>query len=422
MVPNRYVHLNLVLLSSILISQCFAFTHPPEVLALKDLYKSLNYPLVLKGWNGSDPCEESWTGVACSGSVVTHIKIQGLNLTGHLGSKLYSLNNLTKLDVSCNNIVGEMPFGLPPNATHMNLSHNSLNGPIGDVFTGLDNLKELDLSYNNFSGDLPLSFGSLSNLTTLFLQNNRFTGSVAYLAELPLTELNIQGNMFSGILPQNFQFIPNLWIGGNKFRAVDNSPSWTIPLDNIPVEHNISRPPTTQASAIKNYPLHKVSEHKKKHMGPGRVAFIVVGTLVATGVALLVAIHLNKLRAKKNLNLKRLESSPSSFHSRPTSATIEVSSTALDEIPPIPPVDSATVSLLGPMQLASLYLNNTEEPLRRSFSRRGRSTGRMKVYTVAELELATNSFSEGNLLGEGSLGPVYRAEFPDGKVQPKAIF
>ncbi|KAF1891978.1 hypothetical protein Lal_00036329 [Lupinus albus] len=274
----------------------------------------------------------------------------------------------------------------------------------------------LDLSYNNFSGDLPRSFGSLSNLSILFLQNNRFTGSVAYLGELPLTDLNIQDNVFSGILPHRFQFIPNLRIGGNKFHEVDNSPSWTFPLQIVPVEHNISHPPTTQASAIKNYPPPKVSEHKKKRMSPGRIAFMVGGgTLIATGVALLVAIHLNKLRAQ-NLNMKRLESSHSSMNSRPTSATIEVSPTVLDESPPVPPVNSATVSLLGPMQLASMHFNNTEEPLRRSFSKRGRSTGRMKVYTVVELQLATNRFNEGNLLGEGSLGPVYRAEFPDGKI------
>lgn len=40
-----------------------------------------------------------------------------------------------------------------------------------------------------------------------------------------------------------------------------------------------------------------------------------------------------------------------------------------------------------------------------------------KLYTVAELQLATNNFSEENLLGQGSLGFVYRAELPDGEVK-----
>jgi serine/threonine protein kinase len=55
---------------------------------------------------------------------------------------------------------------------------------------------------------------------------------------------------------------------------------------------------------------------------------------------------------------------------------------------------------------------------RRSFSKRCRLPARTKLYTVAELQSATNSFSEENLLGEGSLGSVYKAEFPDGQVRP----
>ncbi|ESW34299.1 hypothetical protein PHAVU_001G140900 [Phaseolus vulgaris] len=137
------------------------------------------------------------------------------------------------------------------------------------------------------------------------------------------------------------------------------------------------------------------------------------GTLMATGVALFVAIRLNKLRLQSP-NLKSSENNHGSFHSYPTSATIGVSSTALQESPHIPPFNSA--SFLGPVRLLSMNHNNTEEPFKKSFSTRGRSTGITKIYTVAELELATNCFSEANILGEGSLGPVYRANFPDDKI------
>jgi hypothetical protein len=37
-------------------------------------------------------------------------------------------------------------------------------------------------------------------------------------------------------------------------------------------------------------------------------------------------------------------------------------------------------------------------------------------YTVASLQTATNSFSQEFLVGEGSLGRVYKADFPNGKV------
>ena len=37
-------------------------------------------------------------------------------------------------------------------------------------------------------------------------------------------------------------------------------------------------------------------------------------------------------------------------------------------------------------------------------------------YTIASLQGATNSFSQEFLIGEGSLGRVYKGEFPNGKV------
>jgi hypothetical protein len=38
------------------------------------------------------------------------------------------------------------------------------------------------------------------------------------------------------------------------------------------------------------------------------------------------------------------------------------------------------------------------------------------MFSVADLQAATNSFSQDNLIGEGVVGRVYRAELPDGKV------
>ena len=43
--------------------------------------------------------------------------------------------------------------------------------------------------------------------------------------------------------------------------------------------------------------------------------------------------------------------------------------------------------------------------------------GATTSYTVASLQVATNSFCQDSLLGEGSLGRVYKADFPNGKVK-----
>ena len=46
----------------------------------------------------------------------------------------------------------------------------------------------------------------------------------------------------------------------------------------------------------------------------------------------------------------------------------------------------------------------------------------VKAYSIADLQMATGSFNVENLLGEGSFGRVYRAEFDNGKVTPKLNF
>ncbi|MCL7048067.1 hypothetical protein MKW94_016601 [Papaver nudicaule] len=317
-----WVLLTTFLFSTILIlHQASGLTDPSDVVVLQDLYKSLNQPPQLVGWNlsGGDPCEDSWTGISCSGTSVMFIKLNGLDLNGSLGGNLFNLFNLKQLDVSFNHIEGEIPSSLPPNATHidlsfnnlnqnipfslssmkylrhLNLSHNSLSGPVGNVFMGLPNLKRMDLSYNNFTGDLPSSFGSLLNLTGLYLQNNHFTGSVAFLAYLPLTDLNIQNNHFSGIVPKQFENIPNLWFGENAFQIGANYPPWSFPTDNIPTDQNVENFPKAQSNAIESYPIIIDGKQKHRRLTPGAIAFTVGGiALVATCAAALLAIRIKR--------------------------------------------------------------------------------------------------------------------------------
>ncbi|KAF8043810.1 hypothetical protein BT93_A1961 [Corymbia citriodora subsp. variegata] len=425
-------HLSLFLVLAVFLAlldlQTLAFTDPLDATTLHGLYAALNYPAQLKGWrsDGGDPCEESWTGVACSGSSVIYLKLNGLNLSGSLGDRLYNFHNLKQLDMSSNNIQGDIPYGLPPNVTHLNLacnkliqsiphslpslknlrhlnlSHNLLSGPIGNVFIGLLNLKEMDLSDNKFTGDLPSSFQSLTNLTGLFLQNNRFTGAVILLANLPLIDLDIRDNHFSGVIPKSFQNIPNLWIGGNNFHGTE-SPPWNFPFQNMSLQSNISSPPTTQSSAVENYPSLHQRLHRKGKWGPGGIACVVGGgTLVASCAALLIAIHIHRARAQKD---KVLHRSNSSFHS------ISVR-TVREEISPILPCIPPSTVTARPVPLALLAGRGN----RKSFSRKCEALECVKIYNAAELQFATKGFSEENLICEGSLGPVYEAKLPDGQI------
>ncbi|KAF4374504.1 hypothetical protein F8388_016055 [Cannabis sativa] len=466
-----------IVFSAIMASQTLAFTNPSEVTALQDLYWNLNLPSELRGWRteGGDPCDESWAGVSCYESSIIYLKLRGLNLTGFLGHQLSSLCNLKQMDISFNKIWGPIPDELPPNATHMNLSHNFLSGPVGNVFTGLSNLREMDLSFNNFTGDLPSSFGSLKNLTGLYLQNNKFTGSVTYLSGLPLLDL----------------------MGGNNFHSGD-SPPWHFPLETVPIEQNISRPPTTESSAIESYPIVETFITKKKSMGPGGIAFIVGGgTLVASCIVIYMSIRINQYRARR---LQRSGLNNNTTHSLPVTAvrdlmyililrpssdflgdvsyhkneqlnpvqesllvlhhaiqcfqylvvrnisnavklifipsgfsliSVSISSvlslyetlkndginSSPAEVEESPQMLTFRSPILGPRRMPPIYNSRTQKTSKRkSVTRKHGFPMRAKLFTIADLQSATNSFSETNLLGEGSLGSVYKAEFPDGQV------
>ncbi|CAN0879024.1 Protein STRUBBELIG-RECEPTOR FAMILY 2 [Linum grandiflorum] len=252
----------------------------------------------------------------------------------------------------------------------------------------------MDLSYNNFTGDLPSSFASLKNISRLLLQKNQFTGSVAVLEDLPLIDLNIQSNYFNGTIPSMFQTIPNLWMDGNQFHLAPGYTPWSFPMENsTTVTKNFSTRPSSESSAIvESHPASIVEnhpttlKHKKRLLSLGGVVFVFGGvTLVITGAAIFITMHLNR-----------------------------------SDHPPGDTMNASTPNFTGP--------NHTPSSRRlRSRNRRfsgGKSLGRnnnrapasARVYTVAELQYATNSFSEDHLLGEGSLGSVYRAEFLDGQV------
>ncbi|KAJ8564480.1 hypothetical protein K7X08_000940 [Anisodus acutangulus] len=329
---------------------------------------------------GGDPCDESWTGVSCHQSSVIEID---------LGDQLVNLQHLKHLDLSSNHFHGETPNSLPNNLTdlnlacnnftqsiphtvssmkhlrHLNLSQNLLSGPLADFFGGLENLIMMDLSHNSFSGDLPASFRALKNLTRLYLQTNEFTGSVIFLADLHLHDLNIEYNHFSGVIPESFQNINSLWIAGNRFDIGVNYAPWKFPTDVMPNEQNMSSPPTTESSAIEKYPSNEAGDNRKKRPGSGGIVIMVVGAVI-TVVGAAVFISLRTLRSRK-----QTLDSISSLQSLPISA----------------PQGS----------LAAQYDSPDSS-------------------SMAELQLSTSNFSPVNLLGEGTLGSVYRADFPDGQI------
>nr|XP_015900283.2 receptor-like protein EIX1 [Ziziphus jujuba var. spinosa] len=90
----------------------------------------------------------------------------------------------------------------------LDISHNQLSGKLSNCWSQFDDLVVLNLANNyELSGEIPTSIGSLTNINSLRLSNNKFTG------ELPLSlkecknlvVFDVGGNKLSGAIPT--------WIG-----------------------------------------------------------------------------------------------------------------------------------------------------------------------------------------------------------------
>ncbi|CAN8325570.1 unnamed protein product [Cochlearia groenlandica] len=399
-------------------SVVFCVTDPSDVQALQVLYTSLNSPSQLTNWkNGSgDPCGESWKGVTCESSAVVSIDISDLGVSGTLGYLLSDLKSLRKLDVSGNSIHDTVPYQLPPNLTSLNLARNNLSGnlpysisamgslsdmnvsgntlsmPIGDIFADHKSLSTLDLSHNNFSGDLPSSLSTASKLSALYVQNNQLTGSIDVLSGLPLTTLNVANNHFSGSIPKEFSSIPTLIYVGNTF---DNAPA--SPQPDIPDE---KRKPSG-SNRPTNSPKGKSSESDKGLSG-GVVSGIVFGSLFVAGIVAL-GLYLCFHKNKKNVG---------GSNTRASRRSLPLSGTATEtQEQRVKSVASVADSKSSPAEKVTV-----DRVMKNGSISRIRSPITASQYTVSSLQVATNSFSQENIIGEGSLGRVYRAEFPYGKI------
>ncbi|CDY11072.1 BnaC06g23240D [Brassica napus] len=96
------------------------------------------------------------------------------------------LNYLYGLDLSENELTGEIPSGLGDllKLRALNLSHNYLSGVVPATFSGIRNLESLDLSFNRLHGWIPPQLTALSSLAVF----------------------NVSYNNLSGVIPQGKQF------------------------------------------------------------------------------------------------------------------------------------------------------------------------------------------------------------------------
>ncbi|PRP74319.1 hypothetical protein PROFUN_16264, partial [Planoprotostelium fungivorum] len=103
-------------------------------------------------------------------------------------------------------------FGLLTNLTKIYVNNAHLNGSIPTSICNLTQLTQLDLGLNNYlSGDIPPCIGNLTNLVRLRLVQNQLTGNIPPLQKLTkLEQLSLGSNRLTGTIPDWICNLTNL--------------------------------------------------------------------------------------------------------------------------------------------------------------------------------------------------------------------
>ncbi|CAI9261682.1 unnamed protein product [Lactuca saligna] len=173
----------------------------PDLAPLLSFKSSSDISNKLSSWkNSSDPCDRSsgFYGVSCLHNRVTGLVLEDLNLHGRFDS-LTSLVKLRVLSLKRNRLVGPIPDLSNLNSLKLLfLSYNQISGEFPPL---LPSLFRLDLSHNNLSGRIPATLNRLTQLLTLRLEENQFSGSIRFLNLSSLQDFNISMNNVSGEIP-----------------------------------------------------------------------------------------------------------------------------------------------------------------------------------------------------------------------------
>ncbi|KAL0721079.1 hypothetical protein Bca4012_035678 [Brassica carinata] len=133
-------------------------------------------------------------------------------IAGTLPESLGALRNLQTVDLSSNNFQGPFPLWTT-NATELRLYENNFSGPLPvNINILMPRMEKLYLFHNSFTGEIPSSLCEVSGLQILSLRNNRFSGSFpnCWHRSFMLYGIDASENSLSGEIPASLGVLPSL--------------------------------------------------------------------------------------------------------------------------------------------------------------------------------------------------------------------
>eukprot|EP00253_Pinus_taeda_P034950 PITA_34950 len=301
------------------------------------------------------------------------LSIPGNNLSGKIPDSMANLQQLRYLYLNHNQLSGDIPASLGKcvNLLLLDLSYNKLSGNIPEELAGLANLAfYFNLSKNLLSGHVPLELGKLDKLQAIDISENQITGHIPSIvgSYKEVAYLNLSYNALEGPIPVSISELLSL----QDLDLSSNNLSGGIPISlaNLTMLQHL------------NFSFNKLlGEVPKEGVFKKIRATAFMGNLGLCGPW----VNLPPCYAHKHksvFNLKRV----------------------------IIPVVVAIVVLC--LFLAILWRKNCRRNIQRETGP-SLNVGHRRI-SYAELVIATNEFSDANLLGIGSFGKVYKGILNDG--------
>ncbi|KAF5464161.1 hypothetical protein F2P56_014257 [Juglans regia] len=140
---------------------------------------------------------------------------------GFYGRIPCELNMTGTLDLSHNLFTGSLPSCLNlPKLEHLYLQGNKFTGSIPKVLFNFSSLLTLDIGDNNFTGSISVEIKQLQRLKVLLLSGNHFTGIIPNQLCLlrMISIMDLSKNAFSGTIPQ---CLHDIYFGKTTTPSVD---------------------------------------------------------------------------------------------------------------------------------------------------------------------------------------------------------